>query len=226
MKKRTFFINLTLAAIIAMLYFTLISPYAVETTAMGSFPIYKGGRRDCVALQCTVTWDAAALEDILSTLSSRGVHITFTVSGEWVEGNPTMLKRIYDEGHEIATMGYDPDDDGRLNLVKSDIERSLRIIEGITGHAPTIYYCGNRNTSVSSRAADGLGLTTVLCTLDLICANGTETDIIERVRGNTNGGDILLASPTAAFSRALTYILDYFSSAGLTVGTVSSTIYS
>ena len=40
-----------------------------------------------------------------------------------------------------------------------------------------------------------------------------------------NGGDILLAEPTAAFSKALPYILDYISGKGLTAGSVSGTIY-
>ena len=53
---------------------------------------------------------------------------------------------------------------------------------------------------------------------DLVCNS-------KRTEGNTNGGDILLAEPTAAFSKALPYILDYISGKGLTAGSVSGTIY-
>lgn len=85
--------------------------------------------------------------------------------------------------------------------------------------------CGSRASGVSNRAAGRLGLTTVLCTLDLVCTKGSAEDIFKRTEGNTNGGDILLAEPTAAFSKALPYILDYISGKGLTAGSVSGTIY-
>ena len=112
-------------------------------------------------------------------------------------------------------------------LFLKDIQKSLDCIESVLGAAavPTVYYCGSRASGVSNRAAGRLGLTTVLCTLDLVCTKGSAEDIFKRTEGNTNGGDILLAEPTAAFSKALPYILDYISGKGLTAGSVSGTIY-
>lgn len=228
-RSKAVFVNLILAGIIAGLYFALILPFSTESMSVSGFPVYKGSNKDTVALQCTVTWDAGAMDDILATLMERNVNITFAVSGEWAERNPEMLCHMAELGHEIVTMGYSPQEDGKLAFVKADIEKSVEIIESIIGIKPSLYYCGSRNSSISTVAANKLSLKPVMCTTDLICANGDYKDIIDRVSANNtnvNGGDILLVSPTAAFSKALPYILDYFENRGLTTETVSGTIYS
>lgn len=224
-KFKAALINLSLAAIILGMYFVLIFPYT-HYTAASAFPIYKGNRKDRVALQCAVSWDAAALEPILDTLAEKNVKITFTVSGEWAQRNRSILKRMADEGHEIATMGFSPEKSGSLNFIKNDIKKSLDLIKEITGLSPELYYCGTRNTKKAARAAESLGLKCVMCTVDLVCSKGSASDILQRISGNTNGGDIVLVSPTAAFSESLSDILDYFASAGLTASTISGTIYS
>ena len=209
-------VNTVLAAIILGLYFALSLSHRAQPASVSGFPIYHGNNRKCVAIECAVTWDAAALDEILAVLEERGVRITFAVSGEWVERSPAMLKKIAAQGHEIATMGYAPSKDGGVDFVLKDIQKSLDCIESVLGAAavPTVYYCGSRASGVSNRAAGRLGLTT-----------GSAEDIFKRTEGNTNGGDILLAEPTAAFSKALPYILDYISGKGLTAGSVSGTIY-
>lgn len=227
-KKRSaaLYVNIVLAVIIAGLYLTLVSPYAMDAVAASGLPIYKGSSKDRVALQCTVTWDAAAIPSILDLLNERGVSITFAVSGEWAERNGEMLSRMAAEGHEIATLGYSPTLTGSLSLVKSDLKRSIDVIKSVIGSAPQLFCCTGRNSSICARAAAKLEVTPVMCTLDLVCANGTANDILTRAVGNTNGGDILLVSPTAAFAQALPDILDYLASEGLTAASVSSTIYS
>ena len=224
-KFKTVFINLGLAAIILGMYFALIFPYEHDSAA-SAFPVYKGKRKDCVAIQCAVDWDAAAIEPILDTLREKNTKITFAVSGEWAQRNQDILRRMAAEGHEIATMGFSPEADGSLNFIKNDIGKSLEVINEITGVPAGIYYCGKRNTKKAVRAAGSLGLKCVVCTVDLVCAKGSASDILHRTFGNTNGGDIILVSPTAAFAGSLPDILDYFDSAGLTVSTVSGTIYS
>lgn len=225
-KSAALYVNIVLAVIIAGLYLTLVSPYAMDAVATSGLPIYKGSSKDCVALQCTVTWDAAAIPSILDLLKERDLRITFAVSGEWAERNGGMLSRMAAEGHEIATLGYSPTLEGGLSSIKSDLKRSINAIKSVTGSAPQLFCCSGRNSSICARAASQFDLTPVMCTLDLVCANGTANDILTRVIGNTNGGDILLVSPTAAFAQALPDILDYLASEELTVASVSSTIYS
>ncbi len=218
-------INLTLAGIIVGLYFSLIYPYSTETAAVSGFPIYKGSNRRAVALEFTVSWEAKALPQILDLLSEWNIRATFAVSGEWAENNGELLRRMQAEGHEIATMGYSPEEDGRAGFIEKDLKKSIDVIFAETGAEPELYYCGDRNANISSIAARRLKLTPVKCTTDLLCANGSGSDILSRVSGNTNGGDILLVAPTQSFLEALPDILAYFTDKGLTITTVSGTIY-
>lgn len=220
-----FLINVVLAGIIAGLYLALIYPYSTEAVAVSGFPIYKGSNRQSVALEFTVSWEAKALPKIMDLLSENNVKATFAVSGEWAENNGELLRRMQSEGHEIATMGYSPDEDGKAGFIEKDLKKAMDAVYAETGFTPKLYYCGNRNANVSSIAAKRLNLTPIKCTVDLLCANGSGSDILNRVRGNTNGGDILLVAPTQSFLQALPDILAYFEDKGLTITTVSGTIY-
>ena len=120
-------VNTVLAAIILGLYFALSLSHRAQPASVSGFPIYHGNNRKCVAIECAVTWDAAALDEILAVLEERGVRITFAVSGEWVERSPAMLKKIAAQGHEIATMGYAPSKDGGVDFVLKDIQKSTRM---------------------------------------------------------------------------------------------------
>lgn len=220
-----FMINLVLAGIIAGLYLALIYPYSTEAVAVSGFPIYKGGNKQSVAFEFTVSWDAKALPQIMDLLSEKHVKATFAVSGEWAENNGELLRRMQSEGHEIATMGYSPDKDGRAGFIETDLRKAMDAVYAETGFTPKLYYCGNRNANVSSIVAKRLNLTPIKCTVDLLCANGSGSDILNRIQGNTNGGDILLVSPTQSFLHALPDILAYFEDRGLTITTVGGTIY-
>ncbi len=225
-KRKYMIINIAIVGIAAALYVFTSSPAAVMTFAYGtSYPIYRCASNDEISIQCAVTWNASAMEDILQTLAENNTKITFVVSGEWAEQNGALLARMHSDGHEIGTMGYSPDDDGRLNWVKEDIEHSANIIAAATGERPTIYYCGNRNAAISSRAADSLGMRTVLCTIDIDCKSADAELLIKRIEGYAEGGSIVLAEPTAEFSLALGQILQFLQNSGLTVVPTGKMLY-
>ena len=46
---------------------------------------------------------------ILDILKANGIHGTFYVTGKMCEENPTVLKRIFEEGHAIGNHSYDHD---------------------------------------------------------------------------------------------------------------------
>ena len=148
-------VNTVLAAIILGLYFALSLSHRAQPASVSGFPIYHGNNRQCVAIECAVTWDAAALDEILAVLEERGVRITFAVSGEWVERSPAMLKKIAAQGHEIATMGYAPSKDGGVDFVLKDIKKSLDCIESVLGAAAVLPACptARREGSGSQRCS-------------------------------------------------------------------------
>lgn len=195
--------NLLLVLLIVGLYIGTAQPQVMSVSA----PVYRGNAKDAVALQFAVSWNAAALPGILDTLKEQGVRATFAVSGQWARQNPELARRMAQEGHELATMGYDPEKDGKLSWVQEDIEASLSAIESAAGVRPALYYSGSRAASVSARAAKKLEITQVLCTVDLLCARGSAADIVNRVSDAPIPGSIMLLKPTGTAARALPQVL-------------------
>ncbi len=218
-------VNLLIIAMIAALYFSTSGNDAVNIAATDVFyspPIYRGSSDDAAAIQFTVNYDAAALDAILDTLSQNNVQVTFAVSGQWANDNVSTLRRIAEDGHELATMGDAPEKDGNLSWVKSDISESLDAIERLCGVRPVLYYSGERRSiPISAHAAKQLGLTHVLCTVDLLAARGGSKDIVSRVKKVSADSSIILAQPTKAMSESLKDVLETLKSKGLSITTVS-----
>jgi len=217
MKKRSclgsLFTNIFLAALIIGLYH---ATQPGNEVIPASAPAYRG-RGDSVALQFTVSWNAAALSGIMDTLDNSGIKATFAISGEWAEQNQELLCRMAEQGHEIATMGYYPDMDGGLRWVSSDLERGLRATEQACGIRPALYYVGSRSIAASSIAAKKLGLTQIACTIDLLTAKGGAEDILARLPEQPIEGSIILLQPTAACGEALPGIIAALEQKGLKV---------
>ena len=211
-------IDIAIIAVAALVYAALISPVSVMTaTGTRSHPFYRGRGEKRVSLQCAVSWDAAAMKDILDSLEEAQVTITFAVSGEWAERNPTLLSRMSRLGHEIATMGDDPLRDGNREFVIADVEASLEKIERITGKRPETYYCGTRDPLVSAKAGSRLGLDTVMCTIDLDCARGNAFELESRLAQNIGEGWIIAVQPTAQFSEALPFLIETIKNMGFDI---------
>ncbi|MEP6756217.1 MAG: glycosyltransferase [Chthonomonadales bacterium] len=83
------------------------------------------------------TWTPA----ILDLLKSEGVKATFFVVGQQAQNNPSLIARIWDEGHEIGNHSF-----SHPNFALTSRERTLleitttqRIIEAITGHTTSLF---------------------------------------------------------------------------------------
>lgn len=217
MKKRScfgsLFTNFFLAVLIIGLYY---ATQPGNEVIPASAPMYRGSG-DSVSLQFALSWNAAALSDIMDTLEKADTKVTFAVSGEWVKQNSEILRNMVEQGHEIATMGYYPDMDGGIRWVSDDLEQALKATEDACGIRPTLYYVGSRSTAVSSVAAKKLGLTQIACTIDLLTAKGDAEDILHRLPRQPIEGSIMLLQPTAACSEALPGILAALEQKGLKV---------
>jgi len=70
---------------------------------------------------------------VLDALRASGARATFFVLGRHVEAHPELVRRISDEGHEIASHGYDH---GLLTFAsRADVERQLERTEHSLAHA-------------------------------------------------------------------------------------------
>jgi polysaccharide deacetylase family protein (PEP-CTERM system associated) len=87
------------------------------------------------------TWNARQLrvernmERMLDLMAASGVRATCFVLGWIAERCPSLIKRIADEGHEIASHGYGHALLGTLSQdeFRADVERSKGVLEDLTG---------------------------------------------------------------------------------------------
>ncbi len=223
-KGRTL-VNAVLAILMVTLYIATATPLAQSAMSeIYSSPIYRGHEEGVIGLECAVSWNAAALPELITLLREKDVHITFLVSGEWAQDNQELLVQMVRDGHEIGTMGQDPMRDGNAKAVVADIEQSIQTIHAVSGVRPVLYYSGTRAVNNSTRAARQLGLTHVLCTADLLSGRGTAQDILSRALDQPFDGTILLIQPTAEAVKAMPACLDGLRQQGFRIVTVSETL--
>ena len=65
---------------------------------------------------------------ILDCLKKNGVRATFFCTSNFAENAPEVMRRIMDEGHEVAAHGCD-----HWQPQVSDVSRSKEILERLTG---------------------------------------------------------------------------------------------
>lgn len=218
-------INALLLGVIVALYVAVSTPAATfAISRLYDSPIYRGHAKGVVALECAVSWNAAAIPEILDTLLEQDVRITFFVSGEWAQENSELLLRMVREGHEIGTMGMAPALDGGTKSVAQDIEQAALAISRACGVQPRMYHSGTRLANASGKAARRLGMRHVLCTVDLLSGRGDAQDILLRALDTLFDGSILLMQPTAEAAKALPAVLEGLKQAGYKAGTVSDAL--
>jgi polysaccharide deacetylase family protein (PEP-CTERM system associated) len=73
---------------------------------------------------------------ILEILAQRQARGTFFILGWAGERQPTLIRRIAEQGHEIASHGYGHDLLHTLSPseFRADVDRSKKILEDLTGH--------------------------------------------------------------------------------------------
>lgn len=216
-------VNFFILLVIALLYVVTGTGLGEDAiAALSDETVYRGNAIGGVALECLVSWDAAALDDMLLALDGSGERITFFVSGRWARENADTLFRIKEAGHEIGSLGYSPGIDGDPALIERDIAASAAVIESITGETVRYYNAGLRDRETSAAAAEALDLTHIACTADLLSARGEAADIALRASKQAFDGSILMIQPTHEAAKALPVILDEIRQCGLDVTTVGA----
>lgn len=183
-----------------------------------------------------LTFDAGASSkptpDLLDTLGSASLRVTFFLTGKWCERNEALVRRMHDEGHEIANHTYSHPDLRKLSddAVRDQLDKVDEIILRITGAHCAPYFrppYGARDKRVL-RVASEAGYTSIYWSLDSWDAfkkSITSDEIEERVLDRIQGGDIVLmhcGSPATA--AALPDLISRLRSRGLRVVRVSELI--
>lgn len=107
-----------------------------------NIPIHKVDTKDNkLALSFDVASGSSDIDEILSILDKYNIKATFFLVGSWVDNNENLVKKIYENGHEIGNHSNTHANTKELskeNVVK-EIQLTEEKIEKITGDKPTLY---------------------------------------------------------------------------------------
>ncbi|ROR96553.1 peptidoglycan/xylan/chitin deacetylase (PgdA/CDA1 family) [Salana multivorans] len=126
-----------------------------------------GGDVDCSVLKClAITFDDGPgpyTEKLLDILAARDAKATFFMLGSLVGGRPDTVKRMVDEGHEVANHSWNHPDLRTLDAagVASQMSRTQDAIEAASGVRPDLMrppYGATNDTVLSVLRDQGLAV--------------------------------------------------------------------
>ncbi len=205
----------------------------VETASNGSklLPIYSvDTEENKVALTINCAWSADDIDLILETLNNNNVKCTFFMVGEWVGKNQDAVKKIFDNGHEIANHSYSHPHVNNLNYDKNveEINKCNSLIEKLIGQKPTLYRgpYGEYNDTVIQAATD-TNSKAIQWSIDSLDWQGlTGEQMWERIEGKLDKGSIILMhNGTDNTALSLDMIIKNIKEKGYDLVKVSELIY-
>ncbi|MER7959766.1 polysaccharide deacetylase family protein [Streptomyces sp. NPDC096030] len=188
------------------------------------------GPVDCAKAKCiALTFDAGPGKDtphLLDVLKEKKVPATFFLLGKkHVDRYPAVVKRIADEGHEVAnhTWTHRILTDLEAGEVREELSRTQDAIEKITGSRPTLMRPpqGRTDDTVSEVSRD-LGLAQILWSVTAKDYSTTDSDLIRKrvLEGAQGDGIILLHDIYDGTVPAVPGIIDELKERGFTFVTV------
>lgn len=149
-----------------------------------------------ISLTFDCAWGAEDMPQILDILKASGVKATFFVLGEWVDKFPDVIKRMAEEGHDVANHSDTHPHIASLSYedIKREITSANEKIQNVTGKKNDLFRApyGEYNDNVIS-AAEELGFYTIQWDVDsLDWKNLGKENILNRVLSKTKDGSIIL----------------------------------
>jgi len=168
---------------------------------------------------------------ILDILRARNLHVTFFLSGHWVDHNPELALQLKEDGHEIANHSYSHPDLTHLSddQIVYELDYTDQVASDVMGAHTRPYFrppFGARNRRVLDVAAAS-GFRSVYWSLDSgdWLPRATAPAVITKILRYAQPGDIVVEHVGAdASADALPTILDEFEARGWRVGTVSEVL--
>lgn len=124
-------------------FFILLSVVVLSFSASSVSHIYAANRD--AGKYIALTFDdgphAVYTPQILDILRNNNARATFFVIGKNAESYPELIKREYDEGHEIGNHTFSHPDMNKISVDKAieEIMKTQSVIEDITGKKPTLF---------------------------------------------------------------------------------------
>lgn len=194
-------------------------------------PIYSVKRDDnAISITFDCAWGADDIDKIISVLENHNCKATFFVLGTWAENYPDAIKKLYENGHEIANHSYNHDYYTKLSEedMLNDIKKCNESIKSIIGSSPTLFRApsGDYNNGVI-KATQKASMTYIQWNIDSLDWKGlTSDEMLERILPKVKNGDILLFhNGTAHTAESLDRILTELRNKGFSFLKVSDLIY-
>jgi peptidoglycan/xylan/chitin deacetylase (PgdA/CDA1 family) len=208
MKKRGFALLLTLALLLGCLPTTTLA--AEQTQKLVAITFDDGPSK--------------YTDGLLDALAQRDVVVTFFMQGCNAENYPSVVKKAYEAGHQIASHTYDHPYLTSLSTasVQSQVSKTVSILNNATGQTNSYFLrppYGSYNSSVLATIATPA----ILWSVDTRDWESRNADAVyNQIVSNTKDGDIVLMHDLYAstIEGALRGI-DYLKSQGFELVTVS-----
>jgi len=212
-------------------------------TGLGSpsQPFFRGNTsRKMVALTFDAGADAGYTASILTTLKNNGIKASFGLTGDWVNNNQSLTKRVVADGHELINHTLKHNSYTGLSTGEtlspaqrlSHLEATEKIFKEVTGRTTKPLWrppYGDYDAGVlRDVGADGFSKT-IMWDIDSFGWNGYSTDqIYWRVVNNVQNGSIILfhVGSQSQDANALQRIINTLRTRGFSFGTVTQTITS
>lgn len=191
--------------------------------------IYKGNtEKEQVSLMFNVYWGSENIPSILDTLKSEDVKCTFFIGGSWADNNGELLKRMVEEGHEIANHGYFHKSHDKLSLEsnKQEILNAEKVISSLV-NVKTILFAppSGAYSKNTTKACSELGYKVIMWSKDTIDWRDKNEELcFTRATKNVSSGDLILMHPMEHTAKALPGVLKFYKEKGLRVVTVTQNI--
>ena len=220
------FIVIAIFAVFSVCFWT-DSTAVVSST--GYKAIYRGNENNKnVSLCINVYWGTEYLDDMLKILKDNNAKATFFVGGMWVSENNDLLKKIYEDGHEIANHGYYHKDHKQIDYARNvqEIDYTHKIVKSIINYDMRNFMPPSGSFGLQTlEAAESLGYNTIMWSKDTIDWRDKDTNLIyKRATKNMQNGDIILMHPTECTKNALKDIILAYQQSGFNLVTVAENI--
>ncbi|MFD5479901.1 polysaccharide deacetylase family protein [Streptomyces hawaiiensis] len=206
------------------------APSAARARPATDVQAARFGAVDCREVKCiALTFDAGPSEHsarLLDILKEKQVPATFFLLGErHIEKYPELVRRMADEGHEVASHTWDHKILTKLRPeeIREELERPNREIERLTGRRPTLMRPPQGRTDDTVHAiCRELGLSEVLWSVTAKDYQTTDSDLITRrvLDRSSRDGIILLHDIYAGTVPAVPGIIDALKERGYVFVTV------
>ncbi len=234
--KKSVIINLLavfVLAFISILYTNYGVPPVISTlfNINRQLPIYSVDIPDKrVAISFDASWGSDKTERLLQILKDKNVKATFFLTGLWIDKYPHLVKKIYEEGHDVEN--HSNTHPHMTQLSDSEMADEIKACEEklvkITGRKPYLFRppYGDYNDKVIE-IAKSLGYYTIQWDVDSLDWRGLDTEaIINRVLPNVKKGSIILFHNNGQFTpEAIPYIIDKLKENGYQIVPISQLIY-